>query len=184
MDPCAKCDTLNSGHLSNEDSAYYKAKLCETKPDPCTSVLPTTNTQGHLSYTHTLYTRTYVCTYWKANVNRYHPSTYLAYHRVEYLLYAYDVVDLCTVYAYKSTHLLGQFVEEQFGEACNAWLCILQAESNGTNVSLHFDHVVEDEVTEDGQSVLPHQNRLIHQPATRVCSNNVSRSVEGNGTIP
>ena len=74
---------------------------------------------------------------------------------------------LCIDRDRRGTHLLRQLMEEEFGEVCNAWLSVFQAEGDGTDVSLHLHHVVEDEVAEDGQRVLPHQNRLINQSAPK-----------------
>ena len=82
--------------------------------------------------------------------------------RVVYIrTYRIGIRGTCTCCAWieiGGTHLLRQLMEEEFGEVCNAWLSVFQAEGDGTDVSLHLHHVVEDEVAKDGQRVLPHQN--------------------------
>jgi hypothetical protein len=52
--------------------------------------------------------------------------------------------------------LLGEFVEEDLGEAGHARIVVLQAQGQAGDVALHLHHVVEDQVRQHHQAVASH----------------------------
>ena len=71
--------------------------------------------------------------------------------------------------------LLRQLKEEEAGQVGDALHGVLEAEGQLANLALDLDHVVEDEVRQHHDRVLPHRLFRITQPAwtpaTRRCEN-------------
>ena len=63
--------------------------------------------------------------------------------------------------------LLGELQEEQPGQVGDAGIGVAQAQCHLADLPLDLHHVVQDQVAEHHQRVLPHRYRLVTQPGTR-----------------
>lgn len=53
-------------------------------------------------------------------------------------------------------NLFGQFLEEQASSVSDAWVTVHQTQGHFTDGALHLDHVIEYEVCQDNNGILPH----------------------------
>ena len=75
----------------------------------------------------------------------------------------------------QSVALLGQLGKEEFGEAGDLVDRVHDAARHVGDLPLHLDHVVEDEVGEDGQGVGPHAHGLVVKPRVHARSPGLHR---------